>query len=120
MWPFSERRCNKRWKVAWEASLVCRGVNGDRTVQVAVDEVSLSGVRLQLQRMQVGPYHLLVGETPEECELAIDVPQGLVKSTVRFQWYNQPQSQGFFVVGAELVNMEPESRQTLKLAIRGL
>jgi hypothetical protein len=95
-------------------------MNGVRTVQVAVDEVSLNGVRLQLQRMQVGPYHLLVGETPEECELAIDVPQGLVKSTVRFQWYNQPQSEGFFVVGAELVNMEQESRQTLELAIRGL
>ena len=120
MWPFGERRQNKRRKVAWEASLFCRFMNLNQTVPVTVAEVSLSGARLHLDSMQVGPYHLVVGETPVECELAIDVPQGLVKSNVEFRWYNQAQAEGLFVVGAEFVNMEPECRKILKLAMDGL
>jgi hypothetical protein len=117
MWPFSERRRNKRRVVDWEASLRCRLMSVNETVRVRVTEVSMSGARLELESMRVGPYHLVVGDTPVECELSISVPHGLVKSDIEFRWYNQVDADGVFLAGAEFVNMGPESKEVLKLAL---
>ncbi|HOV87941.1 MAG TPA: hypothetical protein PLM79_16410 [Syntrophobacteraceae bacterium] len=113
MWPLREMRRSKRRSVDWSASLECIHEDLRQSVEVRVVEVCPEGVRLVLKKMQVGPYHLFVGDVPTRLELTIPSPRGPITGEVRGRWYNWDESRGAFCMGAEFVELSAEARTIL-------
>lgn len=94
--------------------------DANETVPVNITDISADGVRLILERLQFGPYHLLIGEELPRCELTIQLPEGSITSRVLFHWYKHHTEGHFFEAGVSFVDMTRESRTVLSRIIRQL
>lgn len=105
MWPFSERRRNKRYAVDWEAEVHCAPLGQTEYLRTQVIEVSRHGARIRLFRMHLRTYHLMVNNNPDELELVIHLPEGTVRSNIIIRWYNRLEGEQLFTVGVEFCDM---------------
>ncbi len=120
MWPFDDRRRYKRHAVRWEGSLRCVFSNCEETIPIDVVEVSMSGARLLMHRMQVGQHHLLISDQSPDVDLDMSVPGGAVTASIALRWYNYDEENRRFAVGIEFIELDTESQATLKEAIKEL
>jgi c-di-GMP-binding flagellar brake protein YcgR len=111
---FAERRFQTRHSVQWEGQLRCSFPDFEKTIPVAVNDISYGGAGLSLEGMQVGPYHLVVGDGMGLFELCIPKAEGMIIGSVEFRWFNFDDRKGLFIVGIEFVKMEGESKSILK------
>jgi len=120
MWAFVERRRCKRYRVEWNASLHCVFSGCEEDLHVRVMEASLTGARLALDRLQIGPYHLVVGNSHPDFKLSILLPEGLFMSSIGICWYNWEEDERYFAVGIEFLGLEKEGRNLLEKAVKNL
>jgi c-di-GMP-binding flagellar brake protein YcgR len=120
MWAFIERRYSKRYKIEWDATLHCVFPDCKETLQVRVVEVSLTGGRLAVEKLQVGGYHLFIGNSQRELNLSISLPKGLIETPVEIRWYKWDEVERNFDVGVEFMSLEKEERSILKDSVKNL
>lgn len=120
MWPFTERRRRKRKAVLWEADVHCSPVGQTEHLQAQVTEISLHGARILLGRMHLRSYHLMVSNNPDDLELAIHLPEGIVRSKIIIRWYNRQEGEQLFTVGIEFCDMPEGGQNLLKEKIKSL
>jgi hypothetical protein len=111
---FTERRSRRRHSVEWEGQLRCFFDDFEKTVPVEVIDISFGGARLSLEGMQVGPYHLVIGDGQGRFELCIPKAEGTMTGSVEFRWFNFDDRRGRFVAGVEFISMDGESKSILK------
>lgn len=116
IWPFIERRRSKRQTVEWNGLLHYHLSGKEERVDVKVSEISHEGARLHLERLQIGPYHLLIGDSPEEFRLSMSLPEGPLTVPVAFRWFNQDEENHRFIVGVEFQELNDEDRKKLRKA----
>lgn len=117
MWAFMERRRYRRYKVEWNGSLRCVFPDSEEDLQIRVTEVSSTGARLALDRLQIGPHHLVVGNAHPNFELSVLLPEGLFMAPIGIRWYNWDENERCFSLGVEFSRVEEESRSILKHAM---
>lgn len=120
MWPFTERRSNKRYAVEWEAEVYCFPFGQAEYLEARVIEVATKGARILLHRMHLRTYHLMVNNNPDELILVIHVPDGAIRSKIIIRWYNRPENEQLFTVGVEFYDMPAGGQDLLEAAISGL
>lgn len=115
---FREKRRTKRYPIDWSASLRCAFSNAEQTVPVHIIEISLKGARIVLERLQFGPYHVLINDQPIDYELSIALPEGVLRIPVEIEWYNLNSEKRVFYLGCEFKTIGAESKAVLKRAIQ--
>lgn len=120
MWPFVERRYNGRFNVDWSASLNCLFPNFRETLQVKVIEFSIGGARLLLERLQTGPFHLVINDDLGQLQLRLGVLEEGINLPIHIQWYNYKEDQGAFVAGVEFLNINEEDQILLTQVLKHL
>lgn len=120
MWDFIERRRSKRLKVEWNALLNCVFPGCEENLETKVLETSLTGAKLALERLQIGSYHLVVGNSDPKFKLTIPLQEGSFVSPVAIRWYNWSDEERCFSVGVEYICPEEENRKLLARAVNGM
>jgi hypothetical protein len=120
MWIFKERRRHLRYSVDWKATLSCVFHGVEEVIGCRVVDVSLRGARLALEKMQAGPYHLVVGEQATSKELRLMLPDGPVKTPIEIRWYNRDDAKGVFMAGVEFVGIDSENEAIILRALNNL
>jgi c-di-GMP-binding flagellar brake protein YcgR len=118
--PFVDRRRAKRHQVKWDASLQCVFPGSETALPVKVEDISPTGARLHLERLQIGSYHLVIGDHLISNELSIPLPEGLIRATIEIKWFNWCEENHVFIVGVDFQGMDEESRSTLERALSNL
>lgn len=120
MWPFEERRREKRYPVDWEARLRLGVPDPGAVIEARIVDISLGGVRLALERMQIGPYHLCIGDRPGTLYLSITLAEDTVEAAVEVRWFNWNEQLKAFVVGAEFSRLDLEAKSLLSRTVSAL
>jgi hypothetical protein len=116
LFTFTERRYQKRRSVEWEGQLRCFFDDYEKTIPVEVNSISLGGASISLDGMQVGPYHLVIGDGTGRFELSIPKTEGMITGSIEFRWFNFDDRKGRFVAGIEFIGMDGGSKSILKKA----
>jgi hypothetical protein len=103
--------------VEWEGQLRCFFDDFQNTIPVEVNGISFAGASLSLEGMQVGSYHLVIGDGTGRFELCIPKAEGMITGSIEFRWFNFDDQKGRFVAGVEFVAMDGNSKSLLKEAI---
>ena len=120
MWPFAERRRDKRFAVEWTGRLRLSDLGREESMEVRIVDISPGGARLALERMRIGSYHLVIGDRPGTLSLAISLPDGTIEPGVAIRWYDWNESLKAFAVGIEFERMDKESGALLTRAVKDL
>lgn len=120
MWPFNKKKPPTRHAIHWHATLHCSFPDYEQGVPVEVLEISTKGARLRVQKLQVGPYHLFVGDPGAKFSLAFALPDGTVEAPMEFLWYNLDEEQRSFLVDIDFTAMSDAAKTALKKAIKHL
>ncbi len=75
---------------------------------------------MRVQKLQVGPYHLFVGDPAAKFSLAFTLPDGMVEVPLEFLWYNLDEAQRSFLVDIDFTAMSDTTKTALKRAIKHL
>lgn len=123
MWPFGkDRRRNKRYPVQWKGCLNCTftpsGFQG--TLAVDIVDISLRGARLNVERLQVGPYHLVVCDEAPQLILEISLPEAIIHTSARICWSRLLDEERTFALGVEFGYISTENGEILKKEINNL
>lgn len=102
----------------WEGQLRCIFLDFEKTIPVRVNDISYGGANLSLEGMQVGSYHLVIGDGTGRFELCIPRDVGTIAGSVEFRWFNFDDRKGRFIAGVEFVIMDGESKSILKKCIK--
>ncbi len=114
-----ERRQSKRYDVDWLGTLTCVFPNREENIDVKVSEISLTGARLQIEKLRVGPYHLVVGSESSQYTLNIRLPEGMVISTpARIVWYSMDEENRHFNVGVLFLQSADGSRAMIEEVLK--
>ncbi|MCE5333212.1 MAG: PilZ domain-containing protein [Desulfobacteraceae bacterium] len=103
------KRANERFKVDWPGTLTCRFPNHEEDLKVRISEISLSGARLELETLKIGPYHVVVGSDQSGFTLKMHLPEVTVSTVIRIVWYSLDEGKRHFNVGV-LFPQEEEGR----------
>lgn len=120
MWPFEERRREKRYPVDWEARLRLAVPDPGAVMAARIVDISLGGARLALERMHIGSYHLCIGDRPGPLYLSLSLGEETVEAAVEVRWFNWNEQLKAFVVGAEFSRMDSEAKSLLSRAVSTL
>lgn len=120
MWPFNKKKPATRHAIHWHATLHCSFPEHEQSMPVEVLEISSKGARLQIQKLQVGPYHLFVGDPSARFSLAFSLPEGTVEAPIEFLWYNLDEAKRSFLVDVDFTAMPDATKSALKKAIKHL
>ncbi|MGV8073506.1 MAG: PilZ domain-containing protein [Syntrophobacteraceae bacterium] len=117
---FRDRRRPKRTKADWNATLRCIFSDAEQTIPVKLFDVSLRGARLALERLQVGPHHVMINDQPINYELSIILPEDSINIPMEICWCNRDAKQHFFFWGVEFPDISAESKTALKRALENI
>jgi hypothetical protein len=120
MWPFNKKKPATRHAIHWHATLHCSFPEHEQSIPVEVLEISSKGARLRVQKLQVGPYHLFVGDPSAKFSLAFSLPEGTVEAPLAFLWYNLDEAKRSFLVDIDFMTMPDATKSALKKAIKHL
>lgn len=120
MWPFNKKKPAARHAIHWLATLHCSFPENEQSIPVEVLEISSKGARLQVQKLQVGPYHLFVGDPSARFSLEFSLPEGTVEAPIAFLWYNLDEAKRNFLVDVDFTAMPDATKSALKKAIKHL
>jgi hypothetical protein len=120
MWPFKKKKPDPRHAIHWHANLNCSFPEYQNSVPVEVLEISSRGARLQINKLQVGPYHLFVGDPSARFSLAFTLPEGTVEAPLQFVSYKLDDTQRVFLVDIDFAGMPDATKSALKKAIKRL
>ncbi len=120
MWLFKDRRKSRRHPVDCNAFLHCKSLDSDDTIAVRITDISLGGVRVSLDRLQLGPRHLFIRDHHAEYELTIPAGEEVLTLPVSFVWCNLGKGENSFSLGLSFVSIPGETRKRLKSIINRL
>ncbi len=119
-WPFNKKKPAPRHTIHWHATMHCSFPEYEQNVPVEVLEISSKGARLRVEKLQVGPYHLFVGDPLAKFSLAFSLDDGAVEAPVEFLWYNLEEGKRTFLVDVDFAAMPDATKSALKKAIKQL
>ncbi|MHC1742285.1 MAG: hypothetical protein AB9873_04520 [Syntrophobacteraceae bacterium] len=120
-WPFNKRKQHApRHAIHWHATMHCSFPEFEQNVPVEVLEISSKGARIRVERLQVGPYHLFVGDPLAKFSLAFSLKDGAVEAPVEFLWYNIDEERRSFLVDVDFVSMTDATKSAIKKVIKQL
>jgi hypothetical protein len=90
------------------------------TLAVDIVDISLGGARLNLERMQVGPYHLIVCDEAPQLILEIPLPEAIIRASARICWSRPLEEKRSFALGIEFGHISNEDGEVLKKEINNL
>lgn len=108
------RRKAPRFKVDWTATLTCYADGHEENVEVRVSDVSISGARLQLKSLQIGPLHLVVSNESTRFTLKVSLPEGAFWSPVSIVWYSSGREKELFDVGVMFLSGSEERKAAIE------
>jgi PilZ domain len=114
-----ERRQKKRFNVDWLGTLTCVFPNREENIDVKVSEISATGARIQLAKLRVGPYHLVVGSESSQYTLNLNLPEGIVSTPARIVWYSMDEENRHFNVGVLFPQPTDGSRSEIEEILKG-
>jgi len=115
-----ERRRKERFKVGWAATLTCFLPNREENVAVRVTEVSATGARLELEKLEVGPYHIVIGSESIRFTLKVSLPEAALSAPVKIVWYSTDQERNTFNLGVFFLQTSEELRTTIERLLADL
>lgn len=119
-WPFNKKKPAPRHAIHWHATMHCSFPEYEENMPVEVLEISNKGARLRVERLQVGPYHLFVGDPLAKFSLAFSLDDGAVEAPIEFLWYNLEEGKRTFLVDVDFTTMTDTDKSALKKAIKQL
>ena len=121
VWALTERRRSRRFEVVWPAALRCSFPNLDETVGVTVTQISATGARLLIERLQVGPYNIAQRNELSTLALAAALPAGTFEvPVIKVRWYDTDNETRFFRMGVAFAEMKGESQLVLDRVLDSL
>jgi hypothetical protein len=120
MWPFNKKKPPTRHAIHWHATLHCSFPDCEKSIPVEVLEISSKGARLRVQKLQIGAYHLFVGDPSAKFSLEFSLPEGTVEAPMEFLWYNLDEKNRSFLVDVDFTTMPDATKSALKKAIKHL
>ncbi len=114
----SERRQTRRYEVNWQGTLTCLFPNYQADVTVRVSEISLTGARISIEKLQVGPHHLVLESDTGRFTLTVDLAERDVKIPISIIWYSMTKDELYFNLGVLFLNHE--DRGSIQDALKAL
>ncbi|MGO9312808.1 MAG: PilZ domain-containing protein [Syntrophobacteraceae bacterium] len=110
----TERRGAERFKVGWAGTLTCFFPDHEENVDVRVTEVSTTGARLELETLEVGSYHIVIGSESSRFTLKVSLPEAALSTPVRIVWYSTDQEKDIFNLGVFFLQTSEERQTTIE------
>ncbi len=104
-----ERRCDKRYRVSWEAALEVSFRDCRDTLPVTVIDFSPTGARFLTRQVSACNRSLICLESPPELVLKSRMPEGAFHAVVHIRWYRWVVDQNAFEVAVEFGEMTGRS-----------
>ena len=95
----TERRQTERHPVEWPGILTCLFPSHEEDVAVRISEISITGARLELDSLRIGPYHIVVSSESSEFTLHVKEPGIHMSAPVQIIWYSMDEVKQGFSVG---------------------
>ncbi len=108
------RRYNQRYKIHREALLHYILPEHQATLNVVLEDISLKGALLQMNKLQAGPFHLLASDQSPRLILEISLPMGIVRQTIKIEWYRLQDKGSGFLMGVKFIDLSKETISILK------
>ena len=113
-WAFSERRRSRRYEVEWPGILHCLFPTLEESVGVTITEISATGARLVLDRLQIGPYNIALRHELPTLALSTTLPEGSFNvPVIKIRWYDMDHETRLFRLGVAFDEMKGESQLVL-------
>lgn len=112
--PNIDRRKEPRFRVGWSATLTCYLADHEESVEARVTEVSMNGARLQLNSLDIGPHHIVVGGESIRFTLKVSLPEAAFSAPVSIVWYSSGREKNSFDVGVMFAQSSKERRAAIE------
>jgi c-di-GMP-binding flagellar brake protein YcgR len=113
-----ERRRAERYKVGWTGKLTCYFPDHEENIEVSVVEVSSGGARLEVETLQVGQYHLVIGSESSRFTLKVNLPEYAISVPVRIIWYSTAREKDAFNLGVIFLKTSAKVQETIDRIIK--
>jgi len=115
---FADRRAKPRYRVDWPGTLDCRFPSHEETVKVRVSEISLTGARIEVESLNIGSCHIVVGSDQSRFILQMRMPEDEVSTEVRVVWYSLDEEKRHFNVGVLFPQAEENRSAAIERAVK--
>ncbi len=109
-----DRRSEERFKVAWTGTLTCFFPDREENVDVRVTEISSKGARLELETLEAGSHHIVIGSESSRFTLKVSLPEAALSTPVRIVWYSTDQERDIFNLGVFFLQTSEERQTTIE------
>lgn len=113
-----ERRRSERFRVAWTGKLTCYFPGRMEDIDIRVVEVSAGGARLELETLEVGQNHLVIGSDSCRFTLKVSLPEYALSVPIRIIWYSTAQERHAFNLGVLFLETSSEVQATIEKILR--
>jgi hypothetical protein len=107
-----DRRRSERFKVAWAGRLTCYFPGLVEDIEVKVMEISAGGARLEVETLEIGINHLVVGSESTRFTLKLSLPEYALSVPIRMIWYSAAQDKHAFNLGVLFLDTSAEVKET--------
>lgn len=118
-WKLDRRRA-ERFKVGWVGKLTCYFPDNEEDVDVRVAEISTSGARLELDTLEVGRYHIVIGSESARFTLKVAMPAAALSIPIKIIWYSTDPERDSFNLGVMFLKASEDVRRTIEGLLAGL